>query len=777
MPLAPGNKLGPYEIVSPLGAGGMGEVYRARDTRLGRDVAIKVLPQHLSSNPDLKARFEREAKAISALQHPHICTLHDIGSQDGTDFLAMELLEGESLAARPHKGPLPLKQALEYGIEIAEALEKAHKHGIVHRDLKPGNVMLTKSGAKLLDFGLAKGLVSRATAGAASVAPSFTAAPTVSGPNPASPLTSAGSIVGTIQYMAPEQVEGKDADARSDIFAMGAVLYEAVTCKRAFQGKSQISVASAILEKDPEPLSAIQPLTPPAFERVVNTCLAKNPDERFQSAHDLKLQLRWIVEEDKRVPKDGVASGWRTLVWIAVALLAGTTITLMAMNLRQPTARPARLMRFTIDTSSGQSLGGSWFQPPSVALSRDGSLLAYVATEEGISRIYLRNLAEASGHPISGTEGAHTPFFSPDGQWLAFYASGKLLKARTSGGPPVVISSLIKGLDTGVYGACWGADDVIYLGGSPPLGLLKVAATGGEPETLTALDATQHETEHRFPQLLPDGKNLLFVIRHAEEPSFDDADLAVLSVKTGKWKVLLKSGTDPHYLPTGDLVFLRAGVLLTVPFDLAKLKTKGEAVPVLEDVRENPRNGAGQFSISDDGTLVYVPGGISFGDHELVMVDKTGAARSLTATSRPYEDFTVSPDGRSIATTIEGPVTDTWIHDIARDTDTRFTFGVEHRDPTWTPDGKRLAYSGYADGHYGVFWKPVDGGQEGRLFASDNPVFAWFWAPSGRILVYAESPPATGDGIGIFSLDTHKATLLPHSSFDEEWASFSPDGK
>jgi Tol biopolymer transport system component len=307
--------------------------------------------------------------------------------------------------------------------------------------------------------------------------------------------------------------------------------------------------------------------------------------------------------------------------------------------------------------------------------------------------------------------------------------------------------------------------------------LLKVAATGGEPETLTALDATQHETEHRFPQLLPDGKNLLFVIRHAEEPSFDDADLAVLSLKTGKWKVLLKSGTDPHYLPTGDLVFLRAGVLLTVPFDLAKLKTKGEAVPVLEDVRENPRNGAGQFSISDDGTLVYVPGGISFGDHELVMVDKTGAARSLTATSRPYEDFTVSPDGRSIATTIEGPVTDTWIHDIARDTDTRFTFGVEHRDPTWTPDGKRLAYSGYADGHYGVFWKPVDGGQEERLFASDNPVFAWFWAPSGRILVYAESPPATGDGIGIFSLDTHKATLLPHSSFDEEWASFSPDGK
>jgi serine/threonine protein kinase len=388
MAIAAGTKLGPYEIVAALGAGGMGEVYRARDTRLGREVAIKVLSQHLSANPDLKARFEREAKAISALNHPHICHLYDVGSQDGTDFLVMELLEGESLAQRLQRGPVPLKQSLEVGAQIAEALEKAHKSGIVHRDLKPGNVMLTKSGAKLLDFGLAKGMVT-AAAGVHGSAPSFTAVATVSGPSPASPLTTAGSIVGTIQYMAPEQVEGKDADARSDIFSLGAVLYEMVTGKRAFAGKSQISVASAILEKDPEPISTLQPLTPPAFERVVATCLAKTPDERFQTAHDLRLQLKWIAEGGIQPASAASSRGSRMLslkrLGILMALLIAGGI-VVAWRWPSPLPRVTDSNQITDDGIKKAGVYITGIIPAPIVT--DGSRLYFLETSAASSQWY-----------------------------------------------------------------------------------------------------------------------------------------------------------------------------------------------------------------------------------------------------------------------------------------------------------------------------------------------------------------------------------------------------
>jgi eukaryotic-like serine/threonine-protein kinase len=743
----------------------MGEVYRARDTRLGRDVAVKILPAEFSADPVRKQRFEREARTISGLNHPNICTLHDIGSQDGVNYLVMECVEGETLAKRLEKGPLPLEQVLKYGAQIADALDKAHRAGIVHRDLKPGNIMLTKTGSKLLDFGLAKpaALVSVAT---------LTAAATQD-----SPVTEQGRIVGTFQYMSPEQVEGKEVDGRSDIFSLGAVLYEMTTGKRAFEGKSQLSVASAILEREPEPISAVKPLTPPALDRTIRKCLAKQPDQRWQSASDLATELHWMTDGSATalaVKPVELWPNWRRLLGLlGSALLLVLIVSAVWMFLPHTTA-PALVMRFTISLPAGDALGGSWWWFSSVAVSTDGSQIAYVAHRGGASQIYLRALGDLIARPVPGTEGAETPFFSPDGRWLGIDSGGTLKKIPLAGGPPVTIAT-VRG-SSNFYGACWAPDDTIYFGSDS--GLVKVAAAGGEPKSITIVDAKNGETDHRFPEILPGGKALLFALRTEDQPSFDDASIAALSLATGERKILIKSGTHPHYVPTGHLVFLRAGVLLAVPFDPARLEIKGVAVPVVEKVIENPRIGAGQYAISNVGSLIYIPGGVTYGEHELVFADKAGNVRPLTANKRPYEDFTISPDGRFIATTIEGPVTDTWIHDIARDTETRFTFGVENRDPVWTPDGKRVAYNGFKKGRYGVFWKPLDGsGPEEPLLTSDSSVTAWFWSPDGRLLLYGEFTPNVSQNFGILRMDDreHPRLLFP-PQFNIDWVTFSPDG-
>lgn len=750
----------------------MGEVYRARDTRLDRTVAIKVLASHLSSSPELKQRMQREARAISSLNHPHICHLYDIGSQDGTDYLVMEFLDGETLAERLRKGAVPLNELLKMGMEVAEALETAHRAGIVHRDLKPGNIMLTKAGAKLMDFGLAK--PASVDAPGEGSAPLLSAARTMSGSSPLSPLTTAGSIVGTIQYMSPEQIEGKEADSRSDIFAFGAVLYEMLTGKRAFEGKSQLSVASAILERDPEAISVLKPLTPPLLDRTIRKCLAKQPDQRWQSASDLATQLNWMTDASSTAmamkPVEAGQKRGRVALLSSAALLLLMAVGVAAWMHGRRSIQPERIMRFSINLPAGEALGGSWWWYPSVAVTADGSQIAYVGHHGGVSQIYVRALGDLNARPVPGTEGADTPFFSPDGQWLGISSAGKLKKVPLAGGPTVTLAK------TATSGACWAPDDTIYFGTDS--GLFKVPATGGEPRRITALDAKNQETEHRFPEILPGGKALLFVVRNAAQPSFDDADIATLSLASGQRKILITSGTNPHFVSTGHLVFLRAGVLLAVPFDPVRLEITGAAVPVAENILENPRIGAGQYAISNDGSLVYIPGGVTYGEHELVFVDKAGNARSLTATKRPYEDFTISPDGRFIATTIEGPVTDTWVHDIARDTETRFTSGVENRDPTWTPDGKHIAYGGYRNGKYRVLWKPLDGsGPEETLLASDNQVDAWFWSPGGHALLYAEFTGGMGQNVGILPMDDreHPHLLFP-KQYNVEWAILSPDG-
>src|SRR5215469_13214409 len=570
MPFTSGTKLGPYEIQSPLGAGGMGEVYRARDARLGRDVAIKVLPEHLCNDPSLKSRFEREARAISALSDPHICHLYDIGSQGGTDYLVMELLQGESLAERLAKGPLPLNKALQTGIEIAEALETAHKNGIVHRDLKPGNVMLTKSGAKLLDFGLAKPAASQAAI-ASGAAATMTRT-----------LTGKGRIVGTFQYMAPEQVQGLESDVRTDLFALGAVLYEMVTGRRAFQGKNEISVMSAILEKEPEPISALQPLSPPALDHVIQRALAKDPDERWQNVADLKAELKWISAGGGQMTQarpSGFATQWRR--WLPWALAGVLLVVALSWALSRlfPAATPANrpVVRLVVRLAQEGLASGSW---PRIAFAPDGSHLVYVANHQGNTLLYLRSIDSFESTPILGTEGAESPFFSPDGQSVGFFAEGKMKKVSLSGGAPAVIATA-----AAVRGGSWAADGTIIFAPSITGGLFRVSDNGGPVKALSAPDHKKREFGHRWPEILPGDKAVLFTIWTGGD--FDTAQIGLLSLSTGEKRILIEGGYYARYVNSGYLVYARASELFAVPFDLDRLEVKGPPVSILKGFMTN----------------------------------------------------------------------------------------------------------------------------------------------------------------------------------------------
>jgi len=480
MAISSGRRLGPYEILSAVGAGGMGEVYRARDTRLDRIVAIKVLPPHLADKPELRERFEREARTIASLNHPHICVLHDIGHQEGTDFLVLEYLEGETLAERLKKGPLPLEQVLQYAIEIADALDKAHRKGITHRDLKPGNIMLTKSGAKLLDFGLAK--LRQETTPTPNI--SLSKLPTAN-----EPATAVGTILGTLQYMAPEQLEGKEADARTDIFAFGVVVYEMATGKKAFEGNSQASLIAKILESDPPAISSLQPMTPPSLDRIVKRCIAKDPDERWQSARDICEQLRWISragpQSDASVSARITSRSWRkTLAWVAAGLIVCVTIGLTVWNLKPTSSQaPRPVTRFSLTLPASQHLVSS--DSPTIAISPDGSRVAYVASQGGNSeQMYIRSMDASEAKPVPGTEGATSPFFSPDGQWLGFFTGSEVKKVSVTGGPPVTVSNAI----AIVYrDATWGSDDIITFQSSAALGFFQAPASGGLPKILSTL--------------------------------------------------------------------------------------------------------------------------------------------------------------------------------------------------------------------------------------------------------------------------------------------------
>jgi len=739
MALTSGTKLGPYEIQAELGAGGMGEVYRARDTRLDRTVAVKVLSSHLDNNPDLKQRFEREAKTISSLQHPHICVLHDVGHQDGTDFLVMEYLEGETLAQRLSKGALPLSEQLKIAIEIADALAAAHAAGIVHRDLKPGNVMLTKSGVKLLDFGLAKPLSAMATSSAVASAPSFTASKTLSGPSPmVSPLTAHGSIVGTIQYMSPEQIEGKEADARSDIFAFGAVLYEMAAGKRPFHGKSQISLASSILESDPEPISATQPLIPPAFEHVITTCLNKNPEERFQSARDIKLELQWIAEEKTlaapapALPAN-VSSPARRIVWVG-AVVAALLLGVVGGIFWNRSRTSQHTIRTAINPPEGGrfNLTGDSAGPP--VLSPDGATLAFTATAaDGKSQLWVRPMDSLQARILPDTEGANFPFWSPDSRSLAFFSTdGKLKSIDLNGGSAQVVCDAQFG-----RGGSWGAGGTIVFSPATTGPLMQVSASGGTPVTVTKIDAAQF-TSQRWPFFLPDGKHFLYLAIHHDASKSGNDTVFYASLDGRENRPLFRSLSNAIYAD-GFLLFARGDQLMAQPFDPASGKLSGEPQIAAKQVMNDLTTWHMDASASANGLLVFGNG--STGDWQLLWMDS--ASKQLSVLADKFTDLQsaiISPQGDRIALQIDTGQNDIWVLDLARGVRTRFTFGpVANQYPVWSPDGKWIAYDSLRGDRFQIYRKRSDGsGAEELLWAGDKDQSSPdSWSRDGNNIIFS----------------------------------------
>src|SRR5438552_802934 len=544
MAIAAGTRLGPYEVVAPIGAGGMGEVYRGTDTRLDRVVALKILPSHLSSNPELRERFDREARAISSLSDPHICTLYDVGHQDGTDYLVMEFVEGESLAERLNKGPLPMEQVFRYGIEIAEALDKAHRHGIVHRDLKPSNIMITKSGAKLLDFGLAKMAMQESPIVQLSHLPTAQRQ-----------LTQEGTILGTFQYMAPEQLEGLEADARTDIFAFGNVLYEMATGRRAFEGKTKTSLIAAIVDRDPPAISSILPMTPPAFERVVKTCLAKDPDDRWQSARDVANELRWIQKAGPIVPVVRKTREWIAWSVAAVAILAAAAFAYLHYRAEVPqTIQSAILPPEKANFSFTPPTGG-------MAISPDGRRIVFRVNSDGKTMLWVRSLNGSAAQSLLGTEEATFPFWSPDSRFIAFFAGGKLKKIDANGGP----SQPICPVTPQARGGSWNTDGVILLCGGTREPVSKVAAEGGAPQPVTKLK--KGECSHRWPSVLPDGRHFLYFAQAWTGQPSDRDKTYIGSLDSAEERPLLSSSGPAIYAPPGYIVFVRERMLLAQRFD------------------------------------------------------------------------------------------------------------------------------------------------------------------------------------------------------------------
>jgi serine/threonine protein kinase/Tol biopolymer transport system component len=754
MPITTGARLGSYEVVAQIGAGGMGEVYKAHDTKLGRDVAIKILPEAFAHDSERLARFQREAKMLASLNHPNIATIHGLEQSNGTSYLVMELVSGETLQERIKRdGAVPIEEALKVAVQIAEALEAAHEKGIIHRDLKPANVKVTPEGkVKVLDFGLAKAFEGDTADSNPSQSPTLSRAATMQ-----------GAILGTAAYMSPEQARGKAVDKRTDIWAFGCVMYELLCGRPAFEGEDITEILAAVVKTDPD-WNRLPESTPPAIRVLLRRCLQKDKALRIHDAADVRIE----IVEALAAPKDSGATpalfaSRSKLPWVVAGAFAITTLSLTALlwhSSRSAELKP--LVRLDVDLGPDVSLGSP--SGTDAIVSPDGTRLVYVSQR----RLFNRRLDQPNATELVGTEGAFAPFFSPDGHWVAFFAQGKLKKISVDGSAAITLSDAPYAV-----GGSWGEDGSIIAALALAGGLSKVASAGGAPKEITEL--RPGESTHRWPQVLPGAKAVLFTANDLEGGGFDSASVEVISLADHRRKTLVRGGTFGRYLPSGHLVYVNRGTLFAVPFDLERLELRGAPVPVLEEVGSTAVDGSAQLAFSQTGTVVYRSLG-EVGLRTVQWLDATGKTQPLLAKPDSYLRPSLSPDGTRLA--IGNP--DIRVYDWQRDTMTRLTFGAGARSPIWSPDGRYILFQ--APG--GMFWTRSDGsGKSQSLTQSNNPQFPWSITTDGKRLAFHELN-RTSNNIWTVALENDGTALragkpepFSQNRFDEIYPSFSPDGR
>ncbi|MFH2050069.1 MAG: protein kinase [bacterium] len=761
MSLSPGKILSHYEIIEKVGAGGMGEVFKAKDTRLDRMVAIKILPPTVAANPDLKQRFEREAKTISSLNHPNICTLHDVGYEEGMDYLVMEYIEGETLSERIKKGSVPIEEVLKIAGQIADALDKAHGQGLIHRDLKPANVMLTSSGTKLLDFGLAKLQIHDGHIEGVSAITQTT------------PLTGTGTILGTLHYMSPEQLEGKEADTRSDIFAFGVLLYEMVTGRRAFEGGSHASLIAGILEREPVSITSITPMTPPALERLIKKCLNKNPESRWQSVRDLADELRWISQSGSQIGLPAAVSARRRfrfrVAWVTGTIAGLAALFFAGLWFTRPIA-DLPVVRFKIKTATDLS-EVEWPR-----ISPDGKNFAFLATNaDGDRMIWIQPLNSLEAYPLAGTEGAGRPFWSPDSKYLAYIMNrGQLKKIPAAGGSAQLICETSGGAD-----GTWGTDNIIVFDGGPGDSLRMVSATGGTPTAVSRIYREEGETMHAWPNFLPDGHHFLYLAEMDDSVKIEGKYmLKVGSIDSDETTSLFPIDARVEFCKLGYLVYFRDNILLARRFDPNSLELLSEGMPLTDQIGVGEADRA-EFGVSDNGTLSFQTNTADAFDR-LVWFNRAGEEIGQVGDPAGYEDFDLSPDESRLAASVwDGKQEDIWVHDIERDVSTRVTFeNSSDITPQWSADGNYIYYSNNEGSIFKIYKKAANSlGKAELIFGNDSLQAAATSISNDGQWLYGPIVRSDWNIQRVNLKDTSQVEMLVATPYLERDARVSPDGK